>query len=122
MTLERGSVVLVSLDPTVGHEQHGHRPCVVVSDPEILDDQRYPLVGVVPVTGTPGEGALYPVLEAGPSGLTKLSYALVDQVRSIDKRRIHRVFGQVSPEELRRISDGLILFFGLALDQEDAAP
>ncbi|MBI4515504.1 MAG: type II toxin-antitoxin system PemK/MazF family toxin [Deltaproteobacteria bacterium] len=33
MKLDRGSVILLDLDPTVGHEQRGVRPCVVVSDP-----------------------------------------------------------------------------------------
>lgn len=113
MTIGRGSVVLVVLDPTIGHEQRGQRPCVVVSDPEILADQGYPMVGIVPVTGTPGEGALYPSLEPGPSGLTKISYALLDQIRSIDKRRVSRVFGSVRPEELRKIDEGLVLFLGL---------
>jgi hypothetical protein len=41
---------------------------------------------VVPITGTGGVGALHPALSAGPSGLTKTSYALVDHLRSIDKR------------------------------------
>lgn len=113
MILERGSVALVGLDPTVGHEQRGQRPCVVVSDPVILRDQRYPLVGIVPVTGTPADGALYPMLEPGRSGLRKISFALVDQVRSVDKRRVRRVYGRVSADELRRISEGLMLFFGL---------
>ena len=35
MRLGRGAVVVVELDPTIGHEQHGVRPCVVVSDPDI---------------------------------------------------------------------------------------
>ncbi len=38
MRLDRGAVVLVALDPTIGHEQRGVRPCVVVSDPDA--DQR----------------------------------------------------------------------------------
>src|SRR6185295_16147944 len=58
----RGIVVVLSLDPAVGHEQKGVRPCVVVSAPEVIADQRYALMCVVPVTGTPGEGALYPRL------------------------------------------------------------
>ena len=49
---------MLSLDPTVGHEQKGVRPCVVVSAPEVIVEQRYPLVRVVPITGAPGEGAL----------------------------------------------------------------
>ena len=112
MRLDRGAVVLLDLDPTVGHEQRGVRPCVVVSDPEVVADQRFPLLCVVPVTGTPGEGALYPQLGPGRSGLTKTSYALVDHLRSVDKRRVRRVFGQLAPGELSAVSDGLALFLG----------
>ena len=111
--LDRGTVVLVELDPTLGHEQRGVRPCIAVSDPAINADQRFPLIAVVPVTGTPGEGALYPSLAAGPSGLTKTSYVLTDHLRSIDKRRIRRLFGRVSAAELASIDQGLELFLGL---------
>lgn len=113
MTLERGTVVLVELDPSLGHEQRGVRPCIAVSDPAVNADQRFPLIAVVPVTGTPGEGALYPPLAPGASGLTKPSCALTDHLRSIDKRRIRRIFGQLSGAELAAIDQGLELFLGL---------
>lgn len=112
MIVERGTLVLVELDPTVGHGQRGARPCVAVSDPAVNADQRFPLIAVVPVTGTPGEGALYPELSPGKSGLTKPSYALVDQLRSIDKRRIRRVFGRIATVELTALDQGLALFLG----------
>ena len=113
MTLDRGTVVLVELDPTVGHEQRGVRPCITVSDPTVNSDQRFPLIAVVPVTGTAGDGALYPALASGSSGLTKASYALVDHLRSIDKRRVRRIFRQISSSELSGIDQGLELFLGL---------
>ncbi len=113
MTLDRGTVVLVELDPTVGREQQGMRPCVAVSDPSVNAAQRFPLIAVVPVTGTAGVGALYPALSPGTSGLTKTSYALIDHLRSIDKRRIRRVYGQLSSSELAGIDQGLELFLGL---------
>lgn len=112
--MNRGTVILVGLDPTIGHEQRGLRPCVVVSDPAVNTDQRFPLIAIVPITGTSGEGALYPELSPGKSGLAKTSYALIDHVRSIDKRRIRRVFGQVTRRELDAIDQGLELFLGLA--------
>ncbi len=77
-------------------------------------DQRFPLIAVVPVTGTAGIGALYPALAAGSGGLTKPSFALVDHIRSIDKRRIRRMFGQVSPSEIASIDQGLELFLGIS--------
>jgi mRNA interferase MazF len=113
VTPGRGAVILVALDPTVGHEQRGARPCVVVTDDTTASDQRYPMLAVVPLTGTPGEGALYPPLRPGESGLVKPSWALVDQIRTIDKRRVLRVYGEVSPTELAAIDEGLRLFLGL---------
>jgi mRNA interferase MazF len=111
--LKRGTVILVSLGPTVGHEQRGARPCVVVTDPSVTEDQRFPMLAVVPLTGTAGEGALYPGLRPGESGLVKPSWALIDRLRTIDKRRVSRVFGIVSRDELAAIDDGLKLFLGL---------
>jgi len=117
MIVARGTVVLVELDPTVGHEQRGTRPCVTISDPAVNADQRFPLIAVLPITGTPGVGALYPELSPGKSGLTKISYALIDHLRSIDKRRIRRVFGRITKDELASLDLGLELFLGLARDQ-----
>jgi mRNA interferase MazF len=111
--LGRGAVVVVELDPTVGHEQKGLRPCVVVSDPEVISDQSFPLLCVVPVTGTPGLGLLYPALSPGQSGLTKKSFALIDNLRSIDKRRIRRVFGNLPEDEIATVDEGLAAFLGL---------
>jgi mRNA interferase MazF len=111
--LARGAVVLVALDPTFGHEQQGVRPCVVVTDSEVLQDQRFPMLCVVPITRTPGEGALYPALSPGQSGLRVQAHALVDQVRSVDKRRVTRVFGRITQDEMRMIEEGLRLFLGL---------
>ncbi len=113
MMIGRGTVVLVNLDPTLGHEQQGVRPCIVVSDPDVTASQRFPLVAVVPVTGTPGEGVLYPSLTSGSSGLTKTSFALVDHLRSIDKRRITRIYGELTSTEVAAIDAGLLLFLGL---------
>lgn len=124
MRLGRGAVVVVELDPTIGHEQRGVRPCVVVTDPDVIGDQHFPLVCVVPVTGTPGEGLLYPPLAPGQSGLAKKSFALTDQLRSIDKRRIRRVFGELAREEIGAIDEGLAAFLGLGgrLHGADASP
>ncbi|MQA92195.1 MAG: type II toxin-antitoxin system PemK/MazF family toxin [Gemmatimonas sp.] len=116
MTPTRGTVLLLDLDPTMGHEQRGLRPCIVVSDPEVAADQRFPLIGVVPVTRTAAVGALYPPLEAGSSGLTSRSYALIDHVRSVDKRRIRRSYGRIGNGEMAAIDEGLTLF--LCLDGE----
>src|SRR5579884_2484767 len=97
----------------IGHEQRGVRPCIVVSDPDVVSDQRFPLLCVVPVTGTPGEGLLYPSLAPGRSGLAKISFALIDRLRSVDKRRVRRVYGEVAAQEMAAIDEGLVSFLGV---------
>lgn len=58
MSEARGSVVVVDLEPTLGREQRGTRPCVVVSDPLVVASQRFSMICDVPLTGTAGEGLL----------------------------------------------------------------
>jgi len=111
--MHRGTVVVVDLEPTHGHEQRGVRPSIVVSDPDVSTDQRFPMICVVPVTSTPGSGALYPALASGKSGLSRMSYALIDQLRAVSKERVRSVHGRISSIELKAIDRGLYLFLGL---------
>jgi len=96
VVLPRGSLVLVDLEPTRGHAQRGTRPCLVATDLAVNASQRFPLIVVVLIPGTPAPGALYPPLDPGANGLTNPTYALVDQLRLIDKQRIRRGYGSVS--------------------------
>lgn len=113
MKLDRGTVVSISLDPSVGHEQKGFRPAVVVSEAELAEGPRFPMLCVVPITGTRYRGPLYPALAPGNSGLRKPSFALIDQLRSVDKRRVRRSLGRISDSELAAIDKGLRLYLGL---------
>lgn len=85
----------------------------MVSDPLVSADQRFPMGCVVPVTGTPGEGALFPRLSPRPNGFRKESFALVDQLRSVDKRRVLKIYGQIAPAELAAVDEGVRLYLGL---------
>jgi hypothetical protein len=55
----------------------------------------------------------YPPLAPGHSGLAKRSFALIDHLRSIDKRRIRRVFGELARDEMVAVDEGLAVFLGL---------
>jgi len=59
------------------------------------------------------EPYVYPPLAPGQSGLAKKSFALIDHLRSIDKR-IRRVLGDLAREEITAIDEGLVLFLGNA--------
>ena len=59
-------------------------------------------------------GALYPRIGAGSGGLVRESWALVDQVRAIDKRRVLRAYDRIAPPELQQIDRALLFVLGLA--------
>ena len=65
---------------------------------------------------------MYPPLAPGNSGLAKRSFALIDHVRSIDKRRVRNVFGELAREEIAAIDEGLAVFLGLGDRLNGAGP
>jgi mRNA interferase MazF len=114
-----GDILLIAL-PThapPGHEQEGARPAVVVGLPERAGEPRFPTVLVVPLTTQEGTWStkapeLYPRLRAGAGGLPHPSVALLDQLRSIDVRRVSSYLGSLAAEEFQPIDDGLKKIFG----------
>ena len=95
MVVVRGEIWLAALDPTLGSEIRKTRPCVIVSPPEMHDFLR--TVIVVPMT-TGSHPAPYriPLKFGGKNGL-----ALLDQIRTLDKKRLVKKVGAVSPATLR---------------------
>jgi mRNA interferase MazF len=110
-TLSVGDVIVATLPEQVppGREQQGYRPVIVVGVPEALGTLRYPMLLVIPLTTNRRQQcpALYPVLAAGNGALPTSSIALLDQVRSLDKTRISRYIGTLTPEQYQPILNGL---------------
>jgi mRNA interferase MazF len=109
----RGDVVTVNLDPTVGREQNGQRPALVVSD-DALNKSPAGIVIVVPITGTNRGIPAHVPVEAGEGGLDKASVIMADQVRTISIQRIGRRLGRVSPSIIGLVEDRLRLVLGLS--------
>ncbi len=99
------------LDPTVGREQAGERPVLVVSA-EPLNDV-YDVVMVAPITSRKNNrparlGEV--LLPAGTGGLRVDSLALCYQVRTLDKSRLTRTYGEITDTDVRdQIRDTLAL-------------
>ena len=81
-TPARGDVVWLSMDPTQGHEQRGHRPHLVLSDERLA--QRMGLLIVVPMTTAQRNWATRVALADG-------SYAIGEQPRTVSVSRVTRV-------------------------------
>ena len=110
----RGAVAWVALDPARGAEVPKTRPCVVVSRTEA--NAVSPTVTVVPLSSVEGKSddrLVQLVVGVEESHLPKRSRALCDQVRTLDRSRIRRTAGALSPQAMRRIDRGLILHLRL---------
>jgi mRNA interferase MazF len=103
----KGEVWLVNLDPTQGHEQAKTRPCVVLSNDQM--NTKIGLSIVVPFTGTgwfTKSGKLSPIMiEVMPpdGGLTKSSYSMAHQVRTVSHTRFQEKIGQLRESTLRKV-------------------
>lgn len=103
MSVERWSVWRANLDPVVGSEQGLTRPVLVVSQTALNDI--LPVVNVLPITSRKAGRRIYPneaLLPAGTAGLTLESIVLCYQIRTLDKRRLGRMFGTLDDEALRQ--------------------
>jgi len=90
----RGEIWLSALNPTVGSEIQKTRPCVVVSPPEMHDHLRTVIVAPM-TTGSRPAPFRIPITFGKKKGLI-----LLDQIRTLDKVRLVKRLGAVSPDTL----------------------
>lgn len=118
MTIQRGEIYFVDLNPVQGREQAGQRPVLVVSSDAI---NRLPLVVTV-VVGTKGENIKrdYPTnvrVSASESGLRLETVFMCFQLRSLDPNRFSSApAGRVNGEVMQKIEDAIR--YCLDLDEE----
>ena len=99
MGLKQYTVVLVNLDPNIGSEIQKTRPCVVVSPSELNDNLN--TVVIVPLTTSLN---IYPT-RVQIKFDDKLGRMAVDQIRTIDSRRILKKLGKITPNEVKNLKE-----------------
>jgi mRNA interferase MazF len=107
-----GDIWLAHLDPTVGHEQGGRRPVVVVSS-DGLHSLPIDMIVVVPLTGHDRGLVTQPRISSEGSGLSRISFARPEDMRAVDAARLQRRLGKVSPSELAEVRKVLRYFLDL---------
>ena len=106
--MKRGEVYWAELEPRSGSEQRGRRPVVVVSHDGFNSIPAWRSVVVVPLsTSTARTGPTAIALSSGAGGLAKPSVALCHQVTTLDRAKLTRRIGALSPTELERLAAGL---------------
>jgi mRNA interferase MazF len=117
MTLKRGMVIDLNLDPTLGSETGKTRPCIIVTND--IYNERVPVIQVVPITAWNAKKARIATnVEIHPSrenGLSKKSVADCLQTRPVDHRhRLVKIRGKLSPQKLTEIDQALKIVFELS--------
>lgn len=90
-------IIIVNLDPTIGGEVKKKRPCVIISPDEINHNLRTSIIA--PLTST---SKSYPTRVAiNLNG--RISWVMLEQIRTIDKKRVTKVVGHLSDSEILEV-------------------
>jgi mRNA interferase MazF len=111
----RGDIYLVNFDPTVGHEIQKTRPALIVQND--IGNRFSPITIVAAITSKFNE-LPYPtevILEPDQSGLSLRSSVLLNQIRSVDRRRLGKRLGRASAAIMRAVDQALQISLGLTL-------
>ena len=101
--MKQFDLVVVNLDPTIGAEMKKTRPCLIVSPDEI--NTYLQTVIIVPLTSTQrGLPTRVLIKATGQSRLSNDSYAVLDQLKTVDKSRLSGPIGEISETEKRAVS------------------
>ena len=101
----RGDIIWADLNPTIGHEQAGKRPVLVLSH-EVFNKRSGTAI-VVAITSQPQRAGFPLTLELQESNLPKHSWVKISQIRTLSVRRLRKKIGVAKPEEINLIIEGL---------------
>ena len=114
MSVKRGEIYYADLSPVVGSEQGGVRPVLIVQND--VGNKHSPTVIAAAITSQ-REKAKLPThieLEADSCGLSKDSVVLLEQIRTIDKKRLKERMGQLALNSMTKVNTALSISFGLS--------
>ncbi len=101
----RGDVFWADLNPTIGREQAGLRPVLILS--QDVFNERSGTVIAVALTSQPQRAGFPLNLELAIPRLPRKSWAKISQIRTLSVRRLTKKIGKASPEELALVIEGL---------------
>lgn len=113
MNVHRGDIYYADLSPVVGSEQGGIRPVLIVQND--VGNRFSPTVIAAAITSQKDKAKLptHIQLDCTDSGLVKDSIVLLEQIRTLDKRRLKEHMGRLDDGSMSRIDEALSISFGL---------
>ena len=117
-SVKRGDIYYADLSPVVGSEQGGVRPVLIIQNDT---GNRYsPTVIAAAITSQTGKARLPTHIDlpvAQSSGLSRDSVVLLEQVRTLDKKRLRERMGHVEEDVMEKVDLAIAVSFGLPHDQ-----
>lgn len=113
MSVKRGDIYYADLSPVVGSEQGGVRPVLIVQND--VGNKHSPTVIAAAITSQRDKSKLPTHIEipAQGSGLSKNSTILLEQIRTIDKKRLKEKMGTLDESCMDQVNNALFVSFGL---------
>lgn len=117
MTVKRGDIYYADLSPVVGSEQGGIRPVLIVQND--VGNKFSPTVIAAAITSQRDKNNLPTHIQVAASGcgLDKDSIVLLEQVRTLDKKRLKERMGNLGEQDMARINRALSVSFGLNIQR-----
>ena len=113
MIVRRGDIYFADLSPVVGSEQGGVRPVLIVQND--VGNKHSPTVICAAITSQMNKAKLptHIALSAAEYALPKDSVILLEQIRTIDKRRLREHMGHLDEKQMKLVNDAIAVSFGL---------
>ena len=111
--VKRGDIFYADLSPVIGSEQGGVRPVLVVQND--VGNKYSPTVIAAAITSKINKAKLPTHIEvfADKYGLARDSVILLEQIRTIDKKRLKEKMGHLDDDVMNRVNDAITVSFGL---------
>lgn len=112
-SIRRGDIFYADLSPVVGSEQGGTRPVLIVQND--TGNKHSPTVIAAAITSQTGKAKLptHIMLPGNDVGLTKDSVVLLEQIRTIDKKRLREHMGSLNEKLMTEVDNAIAVSFGL---------
>ena len=113
MVVKKGDIFFADLSPVIGSEQGGVRPVVVTQND--VGNKYSPTVIVAAITSQINKAKLptHVEIRAGEHGLNKDSVVLLEQLRTVDKRRLKERIGRMDADAMEKVNEALVISLGI---------
>ena len=122
MQVKRGDIYYADLSPVVGSEQGGLRPVLIIQND--IGNRYSPTVIAAAITSRMGKTKMPTHIDiyADRAGLARDSVILLEQVRTLDKRRLREKMGNLGEQDMTRVNRALSVSLGIGAEENSENP